>query len=143
MTAPAPLRGGIIAAGEGSRLRASGFAMPKPLVTVAGVPLIESVITNFLAVGVTSLVIIVNDDGRACVVDGLDRLRDGAPRLACKAGAEQRIHDRRGGGPRQLSRLARRCALPLAVVAGAPLGAAQLQRGRTGEALQVGARVAR
>jgi len=71
VTAPAPLRGGIIAAGEGSRLRASGFAMPKPLVTVAGVPLIESVITNFLAVGVTSLVIIVNDDGRACV----DRVR--------------------------------------------------------------------
>ena len=66
------------------------------------------------------------------MVDGLDRLRDGAPRLACKAGAEQRIHDRRGGGPRQPRCLARRGALPLAVVADAPLGAAQLQRGLTG-----------
>jgi len=77
VTASAPLRGGIIAAGEGSRLRAGGFAMPKPLVPVAGVPLIESVITNFLAVGVTSLVIIVNDDGRACV----DRVRVRFPGL--------------------------------------------------------------
>jgi NDP-sugar pyrophosphorylase family protein len=63
----AALPAGIIAAGDGSRLRAGGFAMPKPLVPVAGVPLIESAITNFLAAGVTSLVIIVNDDGRACV----------------------------------------------------------------------------
>jgi len=63
----APFPAGIIAAGEGSRLRAGGFAMPKPLVPVAGVPLIESAITNFLAAGVTSLVIIVNDAGRACV----------------------------------------------------------------------------
>ena len=67
VTTQAPRQGGIIAAGEGSRLRAGGFAMPKPLVPVAGVPLIESTITNFLAAGVTSLVIIVNDDGRACV----------------------------------------------------------------------------
>src|SRR5439155_235647 len=43
------------------------FAVLKPLVPVAGVPLIESAITNFLAAGVTSLVIIVNDAGRACV----------------------------------------------------------------------------
>ena len=63
----APLHGGIIAAGEGSRLRAGGFAMPKPLVPVAGVPLIETTIRNFEAAGVVSLVIIVNDDGRGCV----------------------------------------------------------------------------
>jgi len=74
----ASLRGGIIAAGEGSRLRADGFAGPKPLVPVAGVPLIESVITNFLAAGVTSLVIIVNDEGRACV----DRVRARFPQVA-------------------------------------------------------------
>jgi NDP-sugar pyrophosphorylase family protein len=61
-----PCRGGIIAAGEGSRLRASGFPMPKPLVPVAGVPLIEWVIGNFLAAGITSLVIIVNEEARAC-----------------------------------------------------------------------------
>jgi NDP-sugar pyrophosphorylase family protein len=67
VTAPERVRGGIIAAGEGSRLREAGFSMPKPLVPVAGVPLIEAVIGNFVAAGVTSLVIIVNEDGRACV----------------------------------------------------------------------------
>ncbi|OLB98730.1 MAG: hypothetical protein AUH30_07055 [Candidatus Rokubacteria bacterium 13_1_40CM_68_15] len=59
-------RGGIIAAGDGSRLRASGFAMPKPLVPVAGVALIDGVIENFRAAGITSLVIIVNEQARAC-----------------------------------------------------------------------------
>src|SRR5207245_2545304 len=46
---PTGCPGGIIAAGDGSRLRAAGFAMPKPLVPVAGVPLIEWVIGNFVA----------------------------------------------------------------------------------------------
>jgi NDP-sugar pyrophosphorylase family protein len=41
--------------------------MPKPLVPVGGVPLIESTIRNFEAAGIRSLVIIVNDEGRACV----------------------------------------------------------------------------
>lgn len=77
MTATAPLRGGIIAAGEGRRLREAGFAMPKPLVPVGGVPLIESVIRNFVAVGVTSLVIIVNEQARHCV----ERVRSRFPDL--------------------------------------------------------------
>jgi len=63
---PTGCRGGIIAAGDGSRMRAAGFSMPKPLVPVAGVPLIEWVIGNFLAAGITSLVIIVNERGREC-----------------------------------------------------------------------------
>lgn len=67
MTREPILRGGIIAAGEGSRLRQAGFTIPKPLVPIAGVPLIESVIRNFIAARITSLVIIVNDDGRDCV----------------------------------------------------------------------------
>lgn len=57
----APLLGGIIAAGEGSRLRAAGYAMPKPMVPIAGVPLIESAITNLRAAGVAALVVIVNE----------------------------------------------------------------------------------
>ncbi len=57
--------GGIIAAGEGSRLRAAGFTMPKPLVPVAGVPLIETVIGNFRAAGIHRLVVIVNEEERA------------------------------------------------------------------------------
>ena len=66
MTSPTRCRGGIIAAGDGSRLRATGFAMPKPLVPVAGVPLIDWVIGNFQAAGITSLVVIVNEQARAC-----------------------------------------------------------------------------
>ena len=72
-----PLHGGIIAAGEGRRLRAGGFTMPKPLVPVAGVPLIETTVKNFEAAGVASLVIIVNDEGRSCV----DWVRERFPRL--------------------------------------------------------------
>ncbi len=61
------LTGGIIAAGEGSRLRRAGWTVPKPLVPVAGVPLIASVIGNFEAAGITSFRIIVNGEERGCV----------------------------------------------------------------------------
>jgi NDP-sugar pyrophosphorylase family protein len=67
VTTTASLCGGIIAAGEGLRLREAGFAMPKALVPIGGVPLIEWVIRNFLAVGITSPVIIVNEQARVCV----------------------------------------------------------------------------
>jgi NDP-sugar pyrophosphorylase family protein len=60
-------QGGIIAAGDGSRLRAAGYAMPKALVPIGGVPLVERVIENFRAAGVESLVVIVNEASRACV----------------------------------------------------------------------------
>jgi NDP-sugar pyrophosphorylase family protein len=61
------IRGGIIAAGEGSRLRQAGYSVPKPLVPVAGATLIERVIGNFLAAGIGSLVIIFNEEyGREC-----------------------------------------------------------------------------
>lgn len=61
------LVGGIIAAGEGRRLRDAGFAVPKPLVEINGVPLLESVIRNFLAASVRSIVTIVNEQESACV----------------------------------------------------------------------------
>jgi NDP-sugar pyrophosphorylase family protein len=60
-------RGAIIAAGEGSRLRADGFRVPKPLVEVAGLPLIGAVLRNFTAAGVTALTIILNERERECV----------------------------------------------------------------------------
>jgi len=60
------LTGGIIAAGEGRRLREAGFTVPKPMVPVAGVPLIEGVVRNFLAADVSTLTVIVNDDERPC-----------------------------------------------------------------------------
>jgi NDP-sugar pyrophosphorylase family protein len=61
------LSGGIIAAGEGRRLRRDGWTVPKPLVPVAGVPLIVSVIRNFAAAGIPSLAIIVNEQEGDCV----------------------------------------------------------------------------
>ena len=67
MSAPAIVRGGIIAAGDGSRLRAGGYTTPKALVEVRGVPLIEAVIDNFTAAGIDRLVVIVNERSRACV----------------------------------------------------------------------------
>jgi NDP-sugar pyrophosphorylase family protein len=63
---PAPA-GGIIAAGEGSRLRRAGWTVPKPLVPVAGVPLIASAINNFRAAGILSVRIIVNEEEQDCV----------------------------------------------------------------------------
>ena len=62
----AAMKGGIIAAGAGSRLRQAGWTMPKPLVEVAGLPLIGRVIRNFRAAGITSLVIIFNEQERDC-----------------------------------------------------------------------------
>ena len=41
--------------------------MPKPLVPVAGVPLLEGVVRNFLAANIASLTVIVNEDERECV----------------------------------------------------------------------------
>ena len=62
-----PLRGAIIAAGEGSRLRRDGFTAPKPLVEVAGLPLIGAVLRNFQAAGVDAITIIVKEDEQDCV----------------------------------------------------------------------------
>lgn len=66
MTREPGLSGGIIAAGEGSRLREAGWLVPKPMVPVAGVPLIESTIRNFVGAGITRLSIIVNEQEREC-----------------------------------------------------------------------------
>jgi NDP-sugar pyrophosphorylase family protein len=63
----APIRGGIIAAGAGSRLRADGWRVPKPLVEVAGLPLIGAVLRNFTAAGITAITIIVNQEERDCI----------------------------------------------------------------------------
>jgi NDP-sugar pyrophosphorylase family protein len=63
----ATFAGAIIAAGEGSRLRQGGFAMPKPMVPIAGVPLIESAIRNLRSARVGPLAIIVNEQERECV----------------------------------------------------------------------------
>ncbi len=61
------VRGAIIAAGEGSRLRADGFRVPKPMVEVAGLPLIGAVLRNFTTAGITAITVILNEQERECV----------------------------------------------------------------------------
>ena len=56
--------GGVIAAGKGSRLK--GLGVPKPMVEVAGVPLIEHVLTNFEAAGIVSAAVIFNSSEEGC-----------------------------------------------------------------------------
>lgn len=87
MTRAPALRGGIIAAGEGRRLRQAGWAMPKPMVPIGGVPLLESTIENFVAAGVTSLVIIVNDQEQGCVAWARARFPDLRLRFIVKSTA--------------------------------------------------------
>ena len=58
---------GVIAAGAGSRLRADGWTVCKPLVEVAGLPLIGAVLRNFTAAGVTAITVIVNESEQECV----------------------------------------------------------------------------
>jgi NDP-sugar pyrophosphorylase family protein len=55
------MKAGIIAAGEGSRLRSEGITTPKPLVPVNGVPLIERLIMSYIRAGIDELVCIVNE----------------------------------------------------------------------------------
>ncbi len=54
--------GGIIAAGEGSRLRAGGFAVSKPLVTIADKPLIAHTLDRFRGAGIDRLAMIINEE---------------------------------------------------------------------------------
>ncbi len=58
---------GIIAAGEGSRLRVQGIQVSKPLVPIAGVPLIGHTLRQFLAIGVRRVAIIFNETQQECV----------------------------------------------------------------------------
>lgn len=55
------IQGGVIAAGEGSRLRKDGYRVSKPMVPVAGRPLIDLTLERFRAAGIRRLTIIIND----------------------------------------------------------------------------------
>ena len=60
----------VLMAGTGSRLRASGETLPKPLITISGRPLISYIVEALQKVGVKNLHIVVGADG--------DRLADRA-----------------------------------------------------------------
>ncbi len=59
------LRAGVIAAGRGSRLAASHPGLPKPLVPVAGRPLIHWVASGLAAAGARELTVLTNGHGGA------------------------------------------------------------------------------
>lgn len=59
--------GGILAAGEGSRLRRDGWRISKPLVPIGGVPLIQHAIENLKAAGVLCIGVLFNEDEADCV----------------------------------------------------------------------------
>ena len=60
------LRGGVIAAGNGTRLRADGYRMSKAMTPVAGRPLIEHALDRFRAVGVRRATVIINEGSEDC-----------------------------------------------------------------------------
>jgi NDP-sugar pyrophosphorylase family protein len=60
------IRGGIIAAGHGTRLRADGYRVSKPMVPVAGRPLIALTLDRFRAAEIRRLTIIINDTSDDC-----------------------------------------------------------------------------
>jgi len=54
---------GILAAGDGSRLRAGGFHLPKPLLPIAGVPLIGRLLHALQPLAPEEIVCIINRQG--------------------------------------------------------------------------------
>jgi len=64
VTAHRIVSGAVIAAGEGSRLKDLG--VPKPMVQIAGTPLIAHVLENFEAAGIASAAVIFNESERDC-----------------------------------------------------------------------------
>lgn len=69
---------GIIAAGEGSRLAAEGIHVPKPLLPIGGVPLLERLIGLAVENGATTIACIVNE-GASEVRRFLEERRFGVP----------------------------------------------------------------
>jgi NDP-sugar pyrophosphorylase family protein len=60
------LEGGIIAAGHGTRLRADGYRVSKPMARVGGRPLIEHTLDRFRAVGIGRVTVILNEASDDC-----------------------------------------------------------------------------
>ena len=60
------IQGGIIAAGQGTRLRADGYRGSKPMVPVSGRPLIGLTLDRFRAAGVRKLTMIINETSDDC-----------------------------------------------------------------------------
>ena len=94
-----PTRGMVLAAGLGLRMRAVSEALPKPLVPVAGKPLIAYALESLARAGVDRIV--VNTHHRAAQIESFLAARaagHGAPRIHISR-EEQRLET--GGGVRR------------------------------------------
>ncbi len=74
--------GGVIAAGKGSRLKELGVA--KPLIRVGGAPLIEHVLANFEAAGISSAAVIFNETEKDCAAFVQERFGKLVSRIVVK-----------------------------------------------------------
>jgi NDP-sugar pyrophosphorylase family protein len=59
------MKGALIAAGQGERLRQAGIELPKPLVRVAGLPLIDHVLGAMANAGIHEVACIFNEEADA------------------------------------------------------------------------------
>jgi len=59
------MKAAIIAAGQGERLRGGGYAQPKPLVPIAGRPLIDYTLDGIAAAGLREVACIINEASAA------------------------------------------------------------------------------
>jgi NDP-sugar pyrophosphorylase family protein len=75
------MKAGLIAAGTGERLRSAGITVPKPLVDVAGRPLIDHVLGAVAAAGIDEVACIFNAEPESDAVEAHCRRRSGGPVL--------------------------------------------------------------
>jgi NDP-sugar pyrophosphorylase family protein len=75
------MKAGLIAAGLGERLRDAGIREPKPLVQIAGAPLIDHVLDAVAAAGIDEVACIFNEAADTDAVVAHCRVRRPAPRL--------------------------------------------------------------
>lgn len=104
MTGARALRGGIIAAGHGTRLKRDGYRVSKPMILVGGRPLIEHALDRFRAAGVRQVTVIVNEESGDCrqwlSADGRDLDLDVIVRTTPSSYASFRlVADRLAGAP--------------------------------------------
>jgi NDP-sugar pyrophosphorylase family protein len=77
--APPVRTAALIAAGHGERLRGAGLATPKPLVPIAGIPLIERVLRSVAQAGIHEVACILNAETESDAVE--DHCRRVLPEL--------------------------------------------------------------
>lgn len=76
------MKAGLIAAGHGERLAAAGIDTPKPLVRVAGKPLVDHALDAIAAAGIDDVACIFNAEAGSDAVEAHCRARPAGPRLA-------------------------------------------------------------